>query len=220
MAQTLKRRLSVVMKSDKYADAQSGGYRVTSLYLENIYRSSYNDKMAGIGQRSKFRVRAYNLDPSVINLEVKYKDDEYISKKHARLTLEQYQMLLKGDYSFGVSEEFKSTAMEELLISDKLSRPRPSVLVDYFREAFIEPAGNIRVTLDSGLSTSYNSLDIFNARYSPVWGNAVILEIKYNSFMPTYICDIFADFSLRKETVSKFVICTDKLLEVKKQCIL
>ena len=80
----LRERLTPLMTVDPHG--VNGEYRVTSLYFDDIYNSAYWQKMNGIQTRRKFRIRAYDLDPSIISLESKHKDDAYVSKLSRRLT--------------------------------------------------------------------------------------------------------------------------------------
>ncbi|MDR0197471.1 MAG: polyphosphate polymerase domain-containing protein [Oscillospiraceae bacterium] len=209
VCESLESRLRPVMKPD--ANSPGGSYRVTSLYLDDVYRSAYYDKLAGIGRRRKFRVRAYRLKPETLRLEIKYKDGEYISKVSAPLTPQQYDSILRGDFSFmKPGENPVPLAMEELMISEKLTRSRPVVLVDYFRRAWVYGAGNVRVTFDTGLSTCRDTFDMFKARYTQVLEGRAIMEIKYGGFMPSHIADLFSGFPLTREAVSKYVLCVNK----------
>lgn len=207
----LKQRFSALLKLDK--NSMSGGYRITSLYFDDIYRSGYNDKLAGEQVRKKYRIRAYNLDSSIIKLECKHKDNEYISKRSVTLSKEQYYQILGGDYSLGINPEYADTTLESLYVSNSLARVKPTVLVDYYREAFVSASGNVRFTFDSKLSTSYQSLDMFskNTIFSPVLGNQIVLELKYDEFLPSYLLDIIQGVGLEKQPVSKFLICQDAM---------
>jgi len=210
----VKSRIRAVMGEDIHGSAD-GLYRVTSLYFDDVYRSAYNDKVAGFDRRRKFRVRAYNLDPATLHLEIKGREGEYVTKRSVCITYEQYADMLRGDYGFANGPEFDGTAAEELLFSEKLVRPRPAVITDYFREAYIYKYGNVRVTFDTRLSTCFAAADMFKAKFSPVL-NGVILEIKYDCFLPSFIGDVFSGFPLNREAASKFIMCSDKLTEVRK----
>ena len=200
------------MREDE--NAEDGGYRVTSLYFEDVYRSSYNDKLNGLMKRSKYRIRAYNLSPERITLEGKFKDGEYVYKKKAALSRDEYNMILAGDYSF--CPENKS--LRDFYARAVTQRLRPSVITDYYREAFTSEAGNVRITFDKNISAGFG-LDMFKAQYSPVFGG-VVLEIKYDGFIPSYIQELFSGFPLLPVPFSKFALCTDKILEVSKKCII
>lgn len=213
----LRGRLKAMMKPDANADAGTNEYRVTSLYFDDLYRTAYNDKLCGIMQRKKYRIRAYNLSPERITLECKYKDGDMVSKHNAIITQEQYNRILKGDYSFGYGGEFEGTAMEFLCFSASAVGMKPAVLVDYFREAYVNREGNVRITFDKKLSTSYGTMDMFdeNITFSPVLNGYTILEVKYDEFIPSYIEEVLSGLPLLRESISKFLLCTDKLNSVR-----
>ncbi len=213
----LRTRLKAVLRPD--SNGADGEYQVTSLYFDDIYKTAYNDKLVGVETRRKFRIRAYNLSTDRITLEAKHKDNSYVSKLSTLITLPEYYSILKGDYGFYYDNEEKyiGTSLEALAVSDMLTRPRPSVIVDYHREAYICDAGNVRITFDKKLATSYDTLDMFETTaFSPVIGDNIVLEVKYDDFLPKYIEPLLSGFPFINESVSKFVLCTDKLLEVKK----
>lgn len=214
----LSNRLKAIIPYDPYA--KDGRYRVTSLYLDDAYHSAYNDKIAGIGYRRKYRIRAYNLDPNFIRLEVKNKESDVGWKESVRLTLEQYHQILQGDFSFCNAPELEGTAAAQMYVSNTLMKLRPAVVVDYRREAFIYPPGNVRICFDSALSVLWNTADMFrkDAIFMSVPMDMVILEIKYDAFLPTIIQTLMSDVSILQESVSKFVICTDFLSGGIKKC--
>lgn len=213
----LSHRLSPVMKRDIHSETDSGEYRVTSLYFDDLYRSAYNDKLCGIMTRKKYRIRSYNLSKDNISLECKFKDSDMVSKRSVALTYEQYQCILHGDLTFGFAEKFADTAMEELCFSASSVGMKPYVVVDYFREAYINREGNVRITFDKNLSTTFNTLDMLSpdAKYSPVLDGYYVLEVKYDDYIPSYIEELLTGLPLSRDSISKFLICTDKLNSVR-----
>lgn len=212
----LQSRLKAAMKPDPHG--KNGVYRITSLYFDDAYRSAYNDKLMGLDMRKKYRLRYYNLSYDVIRLEVKEKKGDMVCKRSVPISREEYERLVRGDRDFLKEPRFLNTAGEEFYLSDSLARLSPAVLVDYTREAYICPAGNVRITFDSRLKTSRrvnlsdgkdDTVNVFN-------GGEIILEIKYDSFIPSYIMELLSGIPLIRESVSKFVLCGDKLREVSK----
>lgn len=208
-------RLAPLTYPDPHGEA--GGYRVTSLYFDDIYGSGYLDKINGLETRRKFRVRAYGLDPSRITLEAKHKDGEFVSKLSDRLTREQYEALLHGDCSFMKDHEGDENALGEFYRSDRLTALRPRVIVDYRREALVYPFGNVRITFDKKLSTCYNSLDMFDEKtfYSPIYQNEIILEVKFDDYLPDSVSAALQGLNAPRMAVSKYIICCDRMTEVK-----
>lgn len=212
----IKGRLDAVMKKDSHTE--NGIYRVTSLYFDNAYRTAYRDKASGTMNRKKFRIRTYNLDEKKIRLEEKIKDNNVGYKKSTWLTYDEYNSILEGNSGFLAEERFYETAGEDFYASVCASGLKPSIIVDYMREPYICEAGNVRITLDSRLAVCYNTSDMFSkdALFYPVFktGEAV-LEVKYDGFLPLYIKELFSGLPILQESVSKFILCTDKAEQMK-----
>lgn len=212
----LRRRLKTAMKPDSHGE--KGVYRISSLYFDDVYRSAYYDKLMGIDVRKKYRIRFYNLSPEFMRLEVKEKKGNMVCKRSVPLSVQQYERILSGKLDFLGEEGFAGTAGEEFYLSDRLAGLKPAVLVDYVREAYVCQAGNVRITFDMKLKTS-SSLDIIGGKpdfYSVLGDGTVILEVKYDSFIPMYIQELLSGIPLVNESVSKFVLCSDKKCEVTK----
>lgn len=214
-ARVIRARLLPLMSPDPYGE--NGGYRVTSLYFDDIYNSAYNDKLNGIDTRRKFRARTYGLNPSNITLEAKHKDGEYVSKISKRLTPQQYGSLLLGDCSFMSEYDGEEDVFGEFYRSDRLTKLSPKAIVDYRREALVYPHGNVRITFDRRLSVCYDTVDMFaqKAFYSPIYTTEIILEIKYDSYLPAAISAVLQGLDAPRLSVSKYIICCDKITEVK-----
>lgn len=202
-------RLTPLMYRDSHCT--NGEYRVTSLYFDDIYNSGYNDKISGVETRRKFRIRSYDLAPSRIMLEAKHKDDNYVSKLSRQLTDEQYRSLLQGDCSFMKDSDSEEDVFGEYYRSDRVSQLRPKLIVDYVREALIYPYGNVRITFDKKLSTCYNTIDMFSkdAFFSPVYSKEIILEVKYDEYLPASIQAVLQGLNATRQSVSKYIICSD-----------
>lgn len=207
----LRERFSAVMTPDTHGD--NGCYRVTSVYLDDVYRSAYNDKLIGADTRKKYRIRTYDLSEKLLHFECKYKDRDMTSKRGIWISPGQYHSILKGDYSFVWSGEYEGTILEDASYSNALALLRPSVIVDYNRQAFINPEGNVRFTIDSGFKAGAFSDDMLseNIGYLPVEDFTAVIEIKYDDYLPSYLEELLGGIELKQESVSKFLLCHDKL---------
>ena len=83
-AQVLSRRLSLTMDRDQNAD-EYGEYHIRSLYFDDTINSAVRDKLDGVDERKKYRIRIYNLSDEVISLECKQKVGQYIHKRSMRI---------------------------------------------------------------------------------------------------------------------------------------
>ena len=94
----IEKRLSQVMKKD--AHAKDGQYFIRSLYFDDEWENAYEEKLAGTHDRKKYRLRIYNLEDSIIRLECKRKEGQYINKISAKLSRDEADKLIRGEYDF------------------------------------------------------------------------------------------------------------------------
>ena len=95
--QELRARLSMVAKPDEHS-VKGEGYRVKSLYFDNYNDKALMEKLDGVNNREKFRLRLYNNDRSFIRLEKKSKRDGICYKESVVISEEECRRLLDGDY--------------------------------------------------------------------------------------------------------------------------
>ena len=80
----LIRQIRPYMALDPYLrQTEAKSYLVRSLYLDTDDLKAYNEKLFGAYHREKFRVRAYNHEPSTIFLETKRKYNNIVVKDRA-----------------------------------------------------------------------------------------------------------------------------------------
>lgn len=184
---TLRARLSAVMKRDEHA--VNGIYHIRSLYFDNLYDKALREKIDGVNIREKFRIRFYNGDTSFIVLEKKSKINGLCAKESCRITEEETQKIVDGDFLWMNTSE-KPLCME--LYSKMLSQGlKPKTIVDYTREPFVFAPGNVRVTLDYGIRTGMFRTDFLNpgTLTLPAGESPIILEVKWDEYLPDIIKD-------------------------------
>lgn len=202
---TLRQRLSSVARRDSHA--RDGTYKIRSLYFDDISDRMLREKIDGVNIREKFRIRYYNEDTTFIRLEKKSKINGLCAKTSARLTKKQAQAILDGHFGWMIQsglpliEEFYTKIISRGL--------RPKTIVDYIREPFIFVPGNVRVTLDSDIRTGIRCTDFFNP-YSvsiPAGDAPIILEVKWDEFLPDIIRDAVQLDGCRAGAFSKYAAC-------------
>ncbi len=67
---SVRSRLAPIMERDSYA-LEGGDYFIRSLYFDDSRKSSYWEKLSGVADRKKYRLRIYNCSDSVIKLSCK-----------------------------------------------------------------------------------------------------------------------------------------------------
>ena len=199
----LRARLHAVAKPDENA-GEDGGYKVRSLYFDSYNDKAIVEKLSGQSRREKFRLRYYKDDPSMIRLEKKSKAGRLCYKESAVVTAEQCAALLAGEYDcLKLPDE---PLPMELYTKIRHQNLRPRNIVDYFREAHVYRAGNVRITFDSNIRTSNSVSGFLNPKLVTIpAAGAIILEIKYDGFLPDIIRDIL-QIGWRNETeFSKYI---------------
>ncbi len=186
----LKSRFQAVMKGDP--SKPRGKHKVRSLYFDNINDKVLREKLYGIENREKFRIRYYNDDISNILLEKKSKHSGFGEKQVENLTSAEVQLLLEGKYDW-IKEEGERPLLLELYRKILSQGLRPKTIVDCMRESFVFEPGNVRITLDYDIHTGLSGLDFLNPDciMMPVnEKNIILMKIKWDHFLPDIIRDI------------------------------
>ena len=200
----IRHRLSTVAYTDPYAI--NGKYHIRSLYFDDLSDKALMDKLNGVSYREKFRIRYYNGDTSVIHLEKKSKIDHLGNKQSAPLTAQQAQSIVDGDIKWMLDSEFP--LIRELYSKMHTQGVAPKTIVDYTREPFIFPAGNVRVTLDYDIRSGMRCTDFLDPDCVTVpVSDSIILEVKWDGFLPDIIRDAVSLSDRREGAFSKYATC-------------
>lgn len=204
-AAALRQRLRAVAVPD--AHAEGGSYEIRSLYFDNLSDKALREKLYGISRREKFRLRCYNRDFSLVYLEKKSKLDGLCAKARCTLTREEAERVIACDAGYMSSSE--KALVRELGLKCSTQCLRPKTLVDYTREPFVYPAGNVRVTLDHDIRTGLGCTDFFDPGCVtvPAGDAGIILEIKWDEFLPDIIRDVVQLGNVRSSAFSKYAAC-------------
>lgn len=202
---TITQRLKAVAKPDIHGN--EGDYRVRSLYFDNPADKALREKLDGVNKREKFRLRYYGDDISYIRLEKKSKWNGLCSKELTQISKENVDKLLSGEYRW--MKEEQSPLIGELYSKIMRQGLRPKTIVEYDRKAYIYEPGNVRVTLDYHIRTGMLCTDFLN-RHSvliPVRDTAVIMEVKWDAFLPEIIRDAVQLKGRFSSAFSKYAVC-------------
>ena len=183
------------------------GYKVRSLYFDTIDDNDFFEKDFGLELRRKIRLRVYSPKDNFAMLEMKQKQGDYQMKRSLKVTRADAMKLIQGDYSclLSYSEEFA----HEMYAYMTINVYRPKVVIEYNRDAFYAQENNIRITFDHDIVATEASYNIFdeNLQMTPVMDiNNVVLEVKYNGFLLSYIKDTIKDVSCVSTSVSKYYL--------------
>ncbi len=201
----IRARMRAITSPDPHA--VDGKYLIRSLYFDTLTDKALREKIDGVDNRKKFRIRFYNNDLSFIRLEKKSKWNNLGRKDMAALTPEKAQAIADGDIDWMADDA--SELIRELYVDMKTTGLRAKTIVDYTREPFIFPAGNVRVTLDYNIRTGLSGTDFLNPDTPtiPVVDDPVILEVKWDAFLPEIIRDAVHLENRRAAAFSKYAAC-------------
>ena len=206
----LKSALRGLLNVDPNAARTGGEYSIRSLYFDNVFDSAYYDKINGVKDRDKYRMRIYNYSDAAIFMECKTTVGNYISKRSVKIPRSLADRLIAADAD---GLEFTANGLlRDVFREMRVNLLHPAVIVDYDREPYVHKAEEVRITFDKNLRTGMNSTDIFNAGITtiPVFDSDVmVLEVKYNRFLPQYIADVisFCCSEAVQTAVSKYTMC-------------
>lgn len=205
-APVLARRLGMLFPRDGHA-GRDGRYTVRSLYFDTPFDDALREKHEGFTARAKWRLRAYGSAPlpsegseRSVRLEKKVKRDGLVTKHTAWVTPAEARFLAgmraepasapgeapcRGDRTGTdpVLAEFRRAGLGCGLV--------PCVVVAYEREAFTFAPGNVRITIDAHLRSSPHPASFFEPGrlLSPYAPGTVIVEVKYDAFIPDIVRD-------------------------------
>jgi len=202
---TIRKVLAAVMHRDIHAI--DGKYEIRSVYFDNQSDKALREKVDGVNYREKFRIRYYNGDTSRITLEKKSKINGLCAKVSCEITKEEAQKIVDGDISWMLIGDRQ--LLKELYTKMRLQGLKPKTIVDYTREPFVYPAGNVRVTIDYNIRTGDFRNDFLNpdTLTLPAGDAPIILEVKWDEYLPDFIKNAVALHSRHASAFSKYAQC-------------
>ena len=203
----MKQRALQLLTPDEHGD--QGSYVITSLYYDDPMDHALDEKLDGLPEHSKFRVRTYNFSEDFINLERKDKIGILTKKESTRLCKAQIPALeTPGDNAF-------SADAQQLVVQMHAAALRPAVTVRYRRDAFYHAGSDFRLTFDTELEAiSPDAEALFSPEYRglPVLPpDQVIMEIKYGDRCPSFARKL-TNVSCKQVSVSKYALCREIFL--------
>ena len=186
---------------------QGDGYSIRSLYFDSLEDRDFQEKVDGVAVRRKIRLRCYGPDSGFALLEVKQKEADLQKKRSLRLPREEAVRLIQGDYRVLLTRP--EPLARECYAVMNLYGYQPYSVVEYRRRAFIARENQIRVTFDHhivGTESNFNIFDCTLPQYPLQDPFFVVLEVKFNGFLLSYIKDMLNDCAAGEISVSKYCL--------------
>ena len=205
---SIRSKLDLMMKLDEHC-GEGGQYSINSLYFDNVYDKALNEKIHGVSKREKFRLRYYDDNTEFIRLEKKQKVNGLCLKTSCPIAYEDVIRIIDGNYGFLKNEE--EPLAQELAFKMETQGLRPKNVVRYDRRAYIYPYGNVRVTFDMNIAAGLSPKDFLVGEQTLIHneGNdaSIIMEVKYDEFIPSFIENIINEKQGRVQAFSKYANC-------------
>lgn len=198
----IRNRLRLLAHPDEHT-GPNGYYTVKSLYFDNADDKALREKVDGVNNREKYRLRYYGGDYTFLRLEQKCKTNGLCRKFSAPLTKEECQKLLEGDWAF--LKESADPFLLEFYTKLTTQQLRPRSFIVYDREAYTHPLGNVRITFDRNIRAS-SSPQHFLADDPPLFSREqpLLMEVKYDAFLPEFLADAVSITSRQPGAFSKY----------------
>lgn len=185
----------------------SGRDLICSLYFDSPTDRALREKLDGVNEREKFRIRYYNGDLTLIHLEKKVKRNGLGYKVSETITAAEAQRILDGDVNWMPSSG--RGLVIELYSKMKSQCLRPKTIVDYTRIPFVYAPGNVRVTIDENIRTGLRATDFLNPNCVtiPAGDRVILLEVKWDEYLPSIIRRAVQVKNRPASAFSKYQIC-------------
>jgi len=187
-------------------------YLVRSLYFDNDIFSNFNEKIDGIKNRHKFRIRTYSIQKNELipmYLEMKGRDNLRTFKNRTKIDIDDLNSFCSSKSLFNLKNKYIDNKLIEHFIFDSYKKKiQPKVIIDYERRALLSKNGlYFRLTFDSDIKAC-SSKNIFEENHN--WKVCIpgndILEVKFDLNIPAWFHRIIQNYQLKRVSVSKFVL--------------
>jgi hypothetical protein len=206
----LRTRLRPLARRDAHTGS-GGEYRVRSLYFDTADEQHAFEKLSGTSRRGKYRIRIYDCDDDWGRLEIKHRDGLRVAKESVKLTRDEVEKLIARE---DMGDQARAPALAKLQMGLRRSGARPKCIVEYIREPFIYGPGNVRITFDKHLRAGpwcHRLYDPDVPMITVPGEGAMILEVKYDGFLPLVLKHLFPPSIQGPVAISKYMLCRPTL---------
>lgn len=183
------------------------GYIVRSLYFDTLENKDFYLKEMGVETRRKIRLRIYDPKDNFAMLEIKQKQGENQMKRSLKISKKDALELIHGKYEclLNYKEEFALECYSYMKTEGYI----PVCIVQYNRKAFLCKENKTRITFDSNIIATESNFNIFdeNLPMYPVFPKFnIVLEVKYNQFLLSYVKDLIKTVDKSQISASKYCL--------------
>lgn len=189
-------------------------YSVHSLYLDSPDLYLYHSTINGDRNRYKLRIRFYEGRPEApVYFEIKRREDSAIYKQRCAVWRHAVEDIIAGRIpdrqDLAESGPEAERALHTFCRLLNQIQARPVAHVYYRREAWLSQDSNrVRVTMDRVVqSCRETSLRLDATMHNPVivFGEGVILELKFTGRFPNWMAELVRVYGLKQCSAAKYV---------------
>ena len=211
ISKLIQKEVENFAESDSFSNNEDN-YFVRSLYFDNDVFSNFREKIDGIKNRHKFRIRTYSKKPNKLTplyLEMKGRNNQRTFKNRTKISSEDLDLFYYQKNLFNLKKKYSDNKLINQFIFDTYRKKIiPKVVIDYKRCALLSKNGlYFRLTFDSDIYACSND-KLFENDYN--WKICIpgndILEVKFDLTIPPWFHRIIQNYQLKRISVSKFVL--------------
>jgi VTC domain len=212
-ADTILASISNFIKIDPYVDNKDF-YLVNSIYFDSPELKCYQEKLDGLKNRKKYRIRFYNDNLSKakpVFFEIKRRSDAIILKNRTIIKPKHLK-----DISLSNWKDIQKTSpnfFSEFFFDKNQYQLQPKVFIQYKRKPYFSRfQKNFRITFDYDI-TAAKINSVFPNQIFPqnIQHDTTIMEVKFNGIIPDWFSYIIKSNSLKRISFSKYCNSIEKL---------
>ena len=184
---------------------QYGKTSIASLYYDTPDRRLIRQSLEKPEFKEKLRLRTYGraTEESPVFLELKRKAGGIVYKRRIQATLPRVRdfwagkTMLTGDGQIG---------RELVSFKNQFARLEPSCVIIYDRTAYVEPEGDLRLTIDENPRYRTDRLELTGEMdgISLLEEGGSVLEVKIQQAMPLWLAGLLSAGGIYKTSYSKY----------------
>ena len=183
---------------------QYGRTSICSLYYDTPNHRLIRESLDKPEFKEKCRLRSYGLAKpgKPVFLELKRKAYGIVYKRRIQTSIDEVNKFFNKNDVFSDSQIEK----EITYFRDYYESLKPSCLIIYDREAYYEPDGDLRLTIDYNPRYRLEDLDLSTSTdgKSLLAEGATILEIKVQDAIPIWLSNLLSGGKIYKNSFSKY----------------
>lgn len=198
----LQEEFNLLLQRDEHSERDY--YMVRSLYFDSLNNADWFDKLGGEERRKKLRLRIYDLAQDTAKFEIKKKENIYQQKISLSIPRKDAEACIRGEYEALLNYGSDAAGFYALCM---LGAYRPAAVIEYRRRAYTFPSFNVRVTFDAEIRSCETGFDLWSPElaFLPVLdSDCIVLEVKYDRYLPEPVKKILAGHPLNNISFSKY----------------